>query len=111
MPFVHENPHTFALILRIIHAFNTRKKHEDNDFPLYIYTIISNAHLPLLTATYREWYARLRSTHWAYHLFNSPREYFIDADFQRTFRMSRDSFEILHALLEPFIKKQSTSKF
>ena len=55
----------------------------------------------------REWYIFPRSIHWANH-FLEFRNAFLDQDFQQTFRMSRDSFEHLHQILEPHIQRQDT---
>ena len=55
----------------------------------------------------REWYILPRSTHWVeVCLFSS--EFFSDAQFKESFRMSRTSFYTLHELLRPFIEKKST---
>src|SRR5579859_4842447 len=55
----------------------------------------------------REWYILPRSTHWVeVCLFSS--EFFSDAQFKESFRMSRTSFYTLHDLLRPFIEKKST---
>src|SRR5204862_1114607 len=55
----------------------------------------------------REWYILPRSTYWVeVCLFSS--EFFSDAQFQASFRMSRTSFYTLHELLRPYIKKSST---
>ncbi len=55
----------------------------------------------------REWYILSRSTHWVeVCLFSS--EFFSDAQFQASFRMSRTSFYTLHELLRPYIQKKST---
>ena len=55
----------------------------------------------------RKWYINPRSSHWADMLFDSSL-YFIECDFQRTFRMSRTSFERLHCLLRPSIERSTT---
>src|SRR5437773_6006663 len=55
----------------------------------------------------REWYILPRSTHWVeVCLFSS--EFFLDAQFQASFLMSRTSFYTLHELLRPYIQKKST---
>src|SRR5579859_4417579 len=55
----------------------------------------------------REWYILPRSMHWVeVCLFSS--EFFSDAQFKESFRMSRTSFYTLHELLRPFIEKKST---
>src|SRR5579859_4515358 len=55
----------------------------------------------------REWYILPQSTHWVeVCLFSS--EFFSDAQFKESFRMSRTSFYTLHELLRPFIEKKST---
>src|SRR5438876_3950240 len=55
----------------------------------------------------REWYILPRSTHWVeVCLFSS--EFFSDAQFKESFRMSKTSFYTLHGLLHPFIEKKST---
>ena len=55
----------------------------------------------------REWYILPRSTHWVEgYLFYS--EFFSNAQFQASFRMSRTLFYTLHELLCPYIQKKST---
>jgi len=59
------------------------------------------------TGNSREYYINPRSTHWADGVFKSS-QYFVESDFQNSFRMSRESFQRLHTLLKPSIEKQTT---
>lgn len=100
-------PMVFLIITRrnrLIQEFPDDDFNESTDCEIYLELLKATSTTKLV----REWYIYPRSTHWLYTLFNSPRNFFIDAEFQSTFRMSRDSFEVLLARLSPFIEKQST---
>ena len=78
----------------------------DNSIDTLIFSLLRLAS-PRIPSS-REWYIYPRSTHWAEQLFGSE-EYFLEPDFKKSFRMSRQSFENLHQLLQPLIEKKSTT--
>jgi hypothetical protein len=78
---------------------------EDNvHFNMMLYLTLSSF---VLSPQLREWYINPRSTHWRDVTLFHP-QFFSNADFQRSFRMSRTSFNTLHQLLQPHIQKQDT---
>src|SRR5438552_15842217 len=94
MPLIFEDGNPFGFQLRRI------KKRQFGDIlvPLLVADMIKKE---------REWYILPRSTHWVeVCLFSS--EFFSDAQFQASFRMSRTSFYTLHELLRPYMQKKST---
>ena len=94
MPLIFEDGNPFGFQRRRI------KKRQFGDIlvPLLVADMIKKE---------REWYILPRSTHWVeVCLFSS--EFFSDAQFQASFRMSRTSFYTLHELLRPYIQKKST---
>ena len=78
---------------------------EDDDDDLF--TIPFASSLVLNFKTEREWYVLPRSMHWRQLIFSS--NHFLDCQFKDTFRMSRQSFFTLHALLHPHIQKKQTN--
>jgi hypothetical protein len=58
------------------------------------------------TGSQRRWYVYPRSIHWRQQLFSV--QFFIDASFQQSFRMSRHSFFTLHSLVQPYIQRKQT---
>ena len=67
----------------------------------------------LFMQSYREWHVLPRSTHWRKDHFlpkaGTIDEYvFQEQQFRNSFRMTRVSFFRLHALLQPFIQKETT---
>src|SRR5437762_7526399 len=94
MPLIFEDGNPFGFQRRRI----KKRKFGDILVPLLVADMIKKE---------REWYILPRSTHWVeVCLFSS--EFFSDAQFQASFRMSRTSFYTLHELLRPYIQKKST---
>jgi hypothetical protein len=79
---------------------NKRVLNEDN--PTLIF--LASGQLP--SDHIREWYIIPRSQHWAETMWDPTQ--FSDQTFQETFRMSRTSFNHLHAILQPYIMRQDT---
>lgn len=94
---------TIALLIRRRALQQVRRNNTSFDIMLNLALLASDK-----AGSDREWYIYPRSTHWAHCLFHSPRHYFVDVEFQTTFRMSRDSFETLHQLLQRYIEKPDT---
>lgn len=64
----------------------------------------------LCGGSFREWHVLPRSTHWCKEHFlktDNPNA-FLDRQFKESFRMTRQSFYRLHALLQPYIQKKET---
>ena len=70
------------------------------------YDLLTIGSVVLSFKTEREWYVLPRSTHWRQFIFSSS--HFLDFQFKKSFRMSRQSFFELHAQLQPHIQKKQT---
>jgi hypothetical protein len=111
-----EHIHLILIIYILTILLQQRKRQKLTDFADtlainlddWIDTLIPILSLPSGITSSRKWYIYPRSTHWAEQLFVNE-EYFLEADFRRSFRMSYQSFEHLHQLLQPYIEKKTTT--
>jgi hypothetical protein len=93
------------IAITLMHRQRMQQELEDNvHFNMMLYLTLSSF---VLSPQLREWYINPRSTHWRDVTLFHP-QFFSNADFQRSFRMSRTSFNTLHQLLQPHIQKQDT---